>query len=574
MSFAKLTIVILFFVICNIQVLGQKAKAVSNQERISQQLRAVQLLNEILQEAEQLEEKFRKDGTLLFLKPRIADLLWVHDQAKARQLFIDTFNAKVKIPEPELRIRLRSELISYLLPHDPVLAEELATSVINLIHQNNEEYNGSQMNGLRQQATLLLQIADATESPEHSAVLIKSSFNGWLSPNHIASLQKLRLKSPKSTDELFLHAISVVQRKPTHISNKISILAEYVFPSLKNEQVGQQQSADTKMISLFLNFVYDSLVSRSVSVQANEDDEFSTSSFDYLAMQNLIPYFEKYQPNKTKDFSTRIDEITTKVKQQNRKSGYDSERDAYLEIARQDVSELVARAKKENNKSVRQSLYLKALDSLTLQGKLDVAISLFESVKDDLSWKPINFPILFSMAAGYAYENGKLDEAYEYSKNILDVDDRSRLLLELVKKRIKEGELEKAKNMLEEIKQGTLKSDNEWAKLRIISEVAVIETKLNSSQGFKYLESVINILNQSEAERKLGGEVGIGYGPNGIHPPMADYDLGEALSIMVEKDFSRTVAVANKIKDKERSIWAKLAICKTVLSPSQESTVR
>ena len=545
------------------QIAAQPAKtsAKTREDQAAQERRAVQLLNELLQDTEKLEDNFLKSVNVVYLKYRIADLLWDYDQPKARRLFIESFESADKRIDAEMSSRLRSEIIDYLVPHDAVLAEELAASVVNIVHKNNPESENLRMNGLSQQATMLLQVADAMTAPEQAARLIRSSFNGWISGRHIAALQKLRQQSPALADELFLHAITVVQRKPTHISNKIGILAPYLLAEMDDEKSSTPTKPSAQLIETFLNFVYDSFVPQSVATQVNENDEFSTSSFDYRTMQRLIPYFEKYQPEKTKVFRERIEEILATVKQLGRKSAYDSERDAYVEAARQNVPDLLEKAEKESDLKKRNDLYENALFTLMLQGKYEETISLYEQVGDKLSNKKEIAKWVYSMASGAAYKKGNIDQAYAYTKHITSIKDRVGLILEIAKKRFAQRDVLQAKRLLQEVKPNLKQVDNEWEKLRFSVEIANLEAQVNPSQGFQSMAEAIKTLNQFSRDDGNGS----GYGPRGITLRMNRFDLSEGFSLLAQEDFPRALALVKQIQEKERAAWAKLAVCRGVL---------
>lgn len=553
----------LLILLFHLQIAAQPAKPSTKvrEEQAMQERRAVQLLNELLQDTEKLEDNFLKSINVLYLKYRIADLLWDYDQPKARRLFIESFEAADKRIAAEMSSQLRSEIIDFLLPHDAVLAEELAASVINIIHKNNPENESSRMNGLSQQATLLLQVADAMDSPEQAARLIRSSFNGWISGRHITALQKLRRQSPALADELFLHAIAVVKRKPTHISNKIGILAPYLFAEMNEEKPPTPAQPPPGLIETFLNFVSDSFIPQSVAMQVNENDEFSTSSFDYLTMQHLIPYFEKYQPEKVRVFRERIEEIVAKVKQLGRKSAYDSERDAYIEAARQNVPDILATAEKETDREKRDDLYGNALFALMLQGKYEQAISLLAQIGNKLSSKVETTNTLYGMAAGFAYEQGKLEQSYEYAKHISDTDDRLRFIVEIAEKRLAQGDVLQAKRLLPEIKRGLKQVNDEWDKSRFSFDLANLETRINPAQGFQVMEEAIKMLNH--LKRDDGNSHGSG--PQGITLRMNRFDFSESFSLLAQEDFPRALALAKQIQEKERAAWAKLAVCRGVL---------
>src|SRR5262245_56830326 len=170
------------------------------------QKRAVAILRQILADSSLFEETFLKPLNILYLKYRIADLLWEQDPKLARRLFIEAFQEagdKRLDTVSNMSLRLRQEILEHLLPHDASLAEELANSITR---QNDVPH----MQALRQQATLMAQIATGIEhSPQQEATLIQQSFNGFFGPQQIEALLSLRERQPERADEIFLYALSL-----------------------------------------------------------------------------------------------------------------------------------------------------------------------------------------------------------------------------------------------------------------------------------------------------------------------------------------------------------------------------
>src|SRR5262249_36842561 len=162
-------------------------------------------LRQLLTESGQFEETFLKPVNILYLKYRIADLLWEQDPELARRLFIECFQeaGSKKLgasgPGSDLGLRMRREILEHLFPHDATLAEELATS---FTAQDDAPY--------MQALTLLVQVATGImpSSPQRAAALIQYSFNGWLSPEQVEALQLLRRQLPARADEIFQQAVS------------------------------------------------------------------------------------------------------------------------------------------------------------------------------------------------------------------------------------------------------------------------------------------------------------------------------------------------------------------------------
>jgi hypothetical protein len=95
------------------------------------QQRALIVLRQLLIESEQFEETSLKPVNILYLKYRIADLLWAREPTLARRLFVESFQGaeSKKLNQSghgsDLSLRMRREILDLLFPHDATLAEEL-----------------------------------------------------------------------------------------------------------------------------------------------------------------------------------------------------------------------------------------------------------------------------------------------------------------------------------------------------------------------------------------------------------------------------------------------------------------
>jgi tetratricopeptide (TPR) repeat protein len=535
------------------------------------QQRALIVLRQLLTESGQFEETFLKPVNILYLKYRIADLLWEQDPELARRLFIECFQETgskklgARGPWLDLGLRMRREILEHLFPHDATLAEELATS---FTAQDDVPY----MQALSQQATLLVQVATGImpTSPQRAAVLIQYSFNGWFSPQQVEALQLLRRQQPARADEIFQQAVSIVERKPTNISNKVQILSPYLFPELEPKDPSQSQDEliamesaklSEALVKPYLEFVYKAFMGQPVETQVAEDNEFGKASFDVRGMQALAPYFEKYKPELAAAFRDRVTEVKTLIEQNDRLDFLERESKLYQQFFSQSVPDLLAKAKLSEIPEERAEIYGQAAYILVSQRKFDEAIELLPRLVESGGEKGSVVDLVYGSAAMAALEKGELERAAKYLKNVTDPDQRTRGFIYLAQTVLKQQKTPQAKKLLEEAKQ-TLKQINvEWAQMQSTVEIANVEAKLDAGRGFQSIEAAIEVLNRSG----WGNGNASGLGPGGITLRMNTYDFSEGLIALARADFPRALSLAKRIQQKEASAFAQLAVCRGLL---------
>jgi len=527
----------------------------------------VAILRQILADSSQFEETFNKPINILYLKYRVADLLWEHDQKLARRLFVEAFqeagSKRFDQGPMDVSMRLREEILELLLPHDAGLGEELATSPAmydNVPH----------MRALGEQANLLTQVATRVmDSPQQAAMLIQRSFNGFYSPGQIDALRSLRERLPERADEIFQYALSLVERKPTSLSNKIRILSPYLFPELERGKSaqGRDEQAESERAKLsaalvkpYLEFVYKGFMQQSVEAQLAENNEFGQSSFDARAVQALIPHFEKHMPEQAPALRTRIDEIREQIRRTGRQDELEREAELYQEFFSQSAPDLIAKAEQTEDQTERAKLYGEAAFILASQGKFDEAIDLLPRAAGN-GEIGIGGDLVFSLAADASLKKGEIEQAAEYLRNIKDPDSLTRGLIGIARSAITQQKSPQAKRRLEEARQALKKVADQKTRASLMVEIADAEAKLDSSRGFREMEATVELLN------RIGWGEGntSGMGPGGITLRMNTYDFSEGLVLLARADFSLALSLAKRMRQKEASAFALLAVCRGIL---------
>jgi hypothetical protein len=219
--------------------------------------RALALLDQI----QIASSKFSDRWLQLKAKNQIAETLWDYDKARARRLFEEAFRGADSLVQqvgqgpvgstaPDLvnplRFEIRKEILQSLFDSRRGLAETLAASI-----QSEKPYRQLDLAATIQLAidrelvehNLAVALNIVQSDPQRAARLARDSLNRIISYNFTKLIRAMRVTNPTLADQLFLDALAALRNKPTYISNKIGILAPYVFPELNGIVMNFQMSA-------------------------------------------------------------------------------------------------------------------------------------------------------------------------------------------------------------------------------------------------------------------------------------------------------------------------------------------
>lgn len=537
--------------------------------------------------------KFSDDWLRLKTQNRIAETLWDYDKTRARRLFEEVFKgagsleSKVgqgafissapELVEP-LRFEMRKEILQSVSKRDAELAEKLAASIQSAKPDRNLNAATRQLALDRElvehNLAVALNIADS--DPQRAARLARDSLNRRISSDFTKLIRSMRPSNPELADQLFLDALAALQRKPIYISNKIGVLAPYVFPETDDEP-GEHSDGpvNPEMVTRFLDLIYDAVTRLSTESQVNENSPFGTSSFDHGTLQAILPHFEKQSPARAAVVRSLIDEIVKKINQAGRKDMWDGEDEAWREMFRSKITDLVAKAEAAANKEEADELYSEAAMVLTdRDNQFDKALLLIEKISDKQK-RTLILAELRTSATNSATERGETEQAYRYARGITDLETQVRAFQEIATKMIDKKETEKALEVVNETARLIPHLSDKSSRAEAFLILAAVATRLSAAKGFDVMQSAVEAINHaefgphwsdqtiytdtkasksSEFEREVSG--------------LERLDFSGSLLVLARADFNRALALAQTIKMKEASLLAQLAVCLGVLTPS------
>lgn len=549
------------------------------------QKRALALIKQILGET----SKFADDLLRLKAQTQIADALWDCDKARAHRLFEETFQAveslEAKVGQghfssapdlvDSLQFEMRKEVLQAVSKRDGELAEKLAGSIPFGKAVKNRDPAIRQLAFDRElvEHDLTVAINIAETDPQRAARLARDSLNRVISGSFTKLIRSMRVNNPDLADQLFLDALSALERRPTYVSNKIGILAPYVFPKPKDEPANySDEGVNPALITRFLDVIYDTLMRQTPDSQANENSPFGAASFDYKTLHQILPYFEKQSPQRAAEVRSRIDEIVRNINESGRKDRFDSEDDAWAELFRSNVQELVSKANASKRQEERDELYSNAAFLLAQrENDFEKALPLIEKINDQKKRVYI-LALVRAGAARSAILKGDTDRAYRYASDVTDPDEHIRMFHDIARKLIDKKETERAMEVVNETGHLIEHLSDESTRAEDFLVLAGIASRLSPSKGFQVMRSAVEAINRADFGPHWSGQTTFKKAQTSDVPQAVRrvsglewLEFGQSFPFLARADFGKALALAQAIRMKEASLLAQLAVCTGML---------
>ena len=225
---------------------------------------------------------------------RIADLLWTHDEKRARALFeaaVSQLSARISeidsgdndaYQEISRVQQLRQELLTRIAAHDP----EMALAVLRQTHLPVGNARGDWNFQFEANLEFTLASLVITKSPESALKLARGSLVRGVTWNAIAFLPQLNQKDKKSGQALYADIVSRVkdanpQADPELVNNTWNLLTSFQPPDADEETYRD-------LLTTALGFM--------TSIDRETQSGINTAQNLYYQIERIMPLVEKYLP--------------------------------------------------------------------------------------------------------------------------------------------------------------------------------------------------------------------------------------------------------------------------------------
>ncbi|HUQ32367.1 MAG TPA: hypothetical protein VM095_09615 [Pyrinomonadaceae bacterium] len=545
--------------------------------------KAIGLLDDVIKDS----ESFKHAENRIRVRVAAANILWDHDEARARILIkdamanladllknLETGDAPENFKTFEGPRQLRGEILMMLGQRDPRLAREFLRATRGPGPQPGTVRTASPDQQLEN--NLAMQIASV--DPKGAVEMVEENLASGLSYDLPQILSALHQKDPEAAAKLageVLTKIRAENLESNHVARQVAV----ALLRDANEAQGGEGGDAAKGATPILDQQALRDLTELIAVEALRSS--SSAGPELLnTLREMMPVVERYAPARAVQLKKKFGPTAVtgeKVADEEdfpAISGMNARRYSEL-FEKGTVDELLAEAAKAPE-GVREGLYQQAVMKLVENGEEARARQVVdERVKDPEQRKQM-LSLLDELAVRKAAEQGKIEQTRKLLATLRTNEERVRALAQLATGAAAKGEKKVALQLLEEARGmmgGRAKNFNQ---LGAQLEVARAYAQLDVSRSLAILEPIVDQLNELLAAAiVLGGfmteeivnDDEIMMGPLAMLANEMLVRYLDDVKTLATADFERTKALADKFLRDEIRISARLLIAQSILSP-------
>jgi hypothetical protein len=546
--------------------------------------KAISLLDEVIKDS----ESFKHAENRIRVRAAAANILWDHDEARARILIkdamagladllknLETGDAPENLKAFEGPRQLRSEILMMLGQRDPRLAREFLRATRGPGPQPGTVRTASP----DQQVEINLAMQMASVDPKGAVEMVEENLSGGLSYDLPQILSALHQKDPEAAAKLAGEVVTKIRAENLESNHVARQVAVALLSDANEAQRGEGDSA-TKAATPILDQQSLRDLTELIAVEALRSS--SSASPELLnSLREMMPAVERYAPARAAQLKKKFgptalgtgekvadDEDFPAIRSMNERK--------YSELLEKgSVDELLAEAAKAPE-GVRDALYQQAVMKLMEEGEEARARQIIdERIKDPEQRKQMLSQV-DELAVRKAAEQGKIEQTRKLLATLRTNEERVMALAQLASGAAARGEKKVALQLLEEARGMMGGRAKNFSQLGAQLEVARAYARLDVSRSLAILEPIVDRLNELLAAAVvLGGfmteeivnDDEIMMGPLAMiaNEIFVRY-LGD-VKTLATADFDRTKALADRFLRDEIRISARLLIAQSILSP-------
>jgi tetratricopeptide (TPR) repeat protein len=375
------------------------------------------------------------------------------------------------------------------------------------------------------------------------------------------ALDTFRDKDPSLGDELFKYALLKSKNNSQYPALKIIVLAYYLFPNF-GEPGGPQAPRgaappNPALVAQYLNSAYAVLMLTDNPAQpAASDSSQKTdirSQMDYWAIQSLLPYFDRYMPDKGLALRGQLNRAGSKIPGETLDLMESFNRPGI-------VQDLVSRALKATGPE-KDELYTQAAVLALQKGDFEQSLSIVKSIGDEQRKTALETAVRVQGVTD-AITKEDYETAYRYAKDVPRLQQRIFAFSQLSSALFDKKDRQRALEVLSEAEALTSKAENGPDKARAMLTLAGAVARIDIIRGFETMKSAIDAINRTSLTLTPAGILTIGGRGAG---PLNTFNFNDAFTPLARGDFQGALLLAQSLERREASVLAQLAICRAAL---------
>jgi hypothetical protein len=527
-------------------------------------------------------EAFKHAENRIRIRALAANILWEHDEARARALFKEVIaglvdllaNAPETSEQPEGRRtlegpqQLRRELLQILAQRDARLAREF----LRVTRPQQSQVANAREALPDQPLEMSLAIRFAATDPKQALEIGEESLARGLTYELPQLIQALRPKDPEAAAKLAGQAVSKLRTEKLETSH----VAREVAVALLREAT-RTPSGEEKFPTSATPLLEQSALRELTEMIAAEALRPSSTSPELIdSLQEMMPILEKHAPARAAQLRRKLEPQKKTDEEGGEIAAAQNWRKYQSIMEKGGVDELLTAAATAPE-GVREMLYQHATAKLMEDGgDADRARQVInERVKDEALRKQLLAQV-DEMVAYKAAEQGKIEQTRKMLGTLRTNEERVMVLAQLATGAAERGDKKGALQLLDEARGMIGGRAKNFTQLGAQLAVARAYAPLDAARSLAILEPVVDQLNELLAAAVvLGGFITeeLIRDDEIMMEPLAMVSneiffryLGD-LNALARADFERTSALADRFQRDEIRIMARLLIAQSILSP-------
>ncbi len=562
---------------------GQKGQPLDPKKRILS----------VLDQQLEAQKTFADENLRIAIQTTIADMLWGFDEPRARRLLEEAFQAIANVKTDErgrpiaLSYIVRNVAIRAIATRDPAMALRLQQSVeIPLNIDPKLTGIGMGVGLYAERARIQNDLAMYILMGEIRTGELRSAFQAVKPFADRGDLQRLipfarqiRMKDAAAADEIFSQALAKARLGQPSFDD-IRHLSWYVFPNFgdgvfrysdKKVDPFEATPISAELLEQFLDLAYIAVTARLDAALANvEGARLDVRSFlDYSLPKGLVPYFDRFMPDRAAAFRARVAEVARRVPPEDQ---------PYLALTEPGIEGLVSIADKLTDARTKDTLYQNAASRAKYSGDLDRASAIIEKISNEI--------FRSSQRDGLRSEidNHRIQDTYK-AFEAKDLDKAEKLIAEITDQRQRlqmfgsligglfQKDTARAISMLDEAERRASEISNPIERAWQLKMLAGIAARVDRARGFEKMGLAIEEFNRAgfapEWEKYQVIETAAGVTQKNVYSGLSGLLDDRDFTWLGQTDLDRALSLAEKLHLREASALAQLAACRGMLSKVQ-----
>ncbi len=561
----------------------------SGEDRRAIRKKALALLDEVVAEAQTL----RLAENRIRIHAIAANILWTHDEERARALFEVAMSGLSQITsgiapagDPQrmgavtpVFAQLRHELLQLLAQRDASLALEFLRATRRPPHSSQP---GADRNLLNQELALEMNLATqiAAEDPQQALRMAEESLSRGFSPELVNLVSRIHERDREAASKLASDIIRKLRPEVLTKDQGALVLAMNLLQKIRRgagasgPEPSASRPAPARTVEPLESFIdeqaarelIDSAVTALINASADEKAMSGSAHMLFVTLQEMMPEVEQYLPGRVRALRRKIAEFDRMQDPQTRVWR------EYEGLIRGGTIDALLEAAAKAPPEARDQLYDSAAWKASSQDRIAQARQIINDHITDPQQRARILRDMNLQSFLRAAEQGKLEEARE-AFALISPDERLSLLTLLASSAANRGDEKVARELLDEARSQFGDRAEDYAQFSAQLQIARAYAHLDPAQSFKIIEEVVDRFNELSAPAAALNESGRNSFKNGKRRAQGGYawreliqNCAEALASLAHADFDRARSVVSRFQGSEVRLMARLWVAQGVLS--------